>query len=86
MDVAKTGGEEKGTAIGEQHGRIARQDKHRGASKHQEKQRGKELHPKQSTASSTHGTMESDPRRASCVRASVSDAEARWSCAGSARS
>ena len=47
VGVAKTGGEEKGTAIGEQHGRTARQDKHRGASKHQDKQRGKELHPKQ---------------------------------------
>jgi hypothetical protein len=47
VDVAKTGGEEKGKASGEQHGRIARQDKHRGASKHQDKQRGKELHTKQ---------------------------------------
>ena len=47
VDVAKSGGEEKGKASGEKHGRNAHQDKHRGANKHQEKQPGKDLHTKQ---------------------------------------
>jgi hypothetical protein len=47
VDVAKASGEEKGKASGEQHGRNAHQDKHRGTGKHQDKQRGKELHTKQ---------------------------------------
>ncbi len=46
VDVAKATGEEKGKASGEQHGRNARQDKHRGADKHQDKHRGEELHKK----------------------------------------